>query len=103
MFAMICQFSFKNFMSYKEETVFDFQAAAIPELSDSLIVREKATNLLSVGVVYGPNGGGKTNLLKAISCLITTVVKPVVELGKARESAFFQMDVSCIPFLLDDE
>lgn len=103
MFAMICQFSFKNFMSYKEETVFDFQAAAIPELSDSLIVREKATNLLSVGVVYGPNGGGKTNLLKAISCLITTVVKPVVELGKARESAFFQMDVSCIPFLLDDD
>ena len=100
---MICQFSFKNFMSYKEETVFDFQAAAIPELSDSLIVREKATNLLSVGVVYGPNGGGKTNLLKAISCLITTVVKPVVELGKARESAFFQMDVSCIPFLLDDD
>lgn len=101
--AMICQFSFKNFMSYKEETVCDFQAAAIPELADTLIVREKAADLLSVGVVYGPNGGGKTNLLKAIACLITTVVKPVVELEKTRKSSVFQLNVPCIPFLLDDE
>lgn len=27
---MLCQFSFQNFKSYKEETTFDFQAAAIP-------------------------------------------------------------------------
>ena len=54
---MICQFSFKNFMSYKDETVFDFQAAAIPELSESVISREKMSALLPVGVVYGPNGG----------------------------------------------
>lgn len=100
---MICQFSFKNFLSYKDETVFDFQAAAIPELSSSLIRREKASDLLSVGVVYGPNGGGKTNLLKAFACLVSTVVKPVADLGKARESLILQLGVPGIPFLLDDD
>ena len=45
---MICQFSFKNFMSYRDETVFDFQAAAIPELSESVISREKMSDLLPV-------------------------------------------------------
>ena len=38
---MLCQFSFKNFKSYKEETTFDFQATSIPEFSDSLIVGNK--------------------------------------------------------------
>lgn len=100
---MICQFSFKNFMSYKDETVFDFQAAAIPELDDSLIRQDKASSLLTTGVVYGPNGGGKTNLLKAISCLISMVVKPVADLQKTSGSSIFQMSVPCIPFLLDTE
>ncbi|MCR5636207.1 MAG: ATP-binding protein [Clostridiales bacterium] len=100
---MICQFSFKNFLSYKRETTFDFQAAAIPELEDSLIKRDKASDLLPVGVIYGPNGGGKSNLLKAFACLVTMVVKPVADLGKTRESAVIQLDVPCIPFLLDKE
>lgn len=100
---MICQFSFKNFMSYRDETVFDFQAAAIPELSESVISREKMSDLLPVGVVYGPNGGGKSNLLKAFACLVWTVVKPVADLGKTREPLILQLGVDCIPFLLDDK
>ena len=35
---MLCQFSFRNFKSYKEETVFDFQAAAIPEFAASTVL-----------------------------------------------------------------
>ena len=99
---MICQFSFKNFLSYKNQTVFDFQAAAIPEFSNGIIVRDKASSLLPVGVVYGPNGGGKSNLLKALACLITTVVNPVRQLKKSRVSLIIQNSVSAIPFLLDE-
>ena len=77
---MLCQFSFQNFMSYREETTFDLQAAAIPEFKDSLITKEKCSALLPVSVIYGPNGGGKTNLIRALSCLITTVVKPIHDL-----------------------
>ena len=67
---MLCQFSFQNFKSYKDETTFDFRAMAIPEFQDALIRQEKAEDLLPVSAVYGPNGGGKTNLLQAFFCLI---------------------------------
>ena len=100
---MICQFSFQNFMSYKDNTVFDFQAAAIPEFSESLIEKDSASPLLPVSVIYGPNGGGKTNLIKALACLISTVVKPIRDLGKTRERLIIQHKTPCIPFLLDEE
>ena len=100
---MLCQFSFQNFKSYKEETVFDFQATAIPEFADSLIKNEKCSSLLPVGVVYGPNGGGKTGLLQALSCVITTVAKPIRDLEKNRQSIIMQQDVGAEPFLYDAE
>ena len=70
---MLCQFSFRNFKSYRDETTFDFQAATLPEFNDSLIHREKCSDLLPVGVIYGPNGGGITNLLQALWVFSVTV------------------------------
>lgn len=98
---MLCQFSFQNFKSYKEETTFDLQATAISEFEESLIKREKCSNLLPVSVIYGPNGGGKSNLLQALACLITTVVKPIHDLGNTRESIIIQQGFSAKPFLYD--
>ena len=99
---MLCQFSFNNFKSYRNETTFDFQAANLPEFSDSLIRVEKAADLLPVGVIYGPNGGGKSNLLQALACLISTVVKPIVSLETTRTNFILHQTVDCVPFLLDD-
>lgn len=98
---MLCQFSFQNFKSYKEETTFDLQATAISEFEESLIKREKCSNLLPVSVIYGPNGGGKSNLLQALACLITTVVKPIHDLGNTREDIIIQQGFSAKPFLYD--
>ena len=98
---MLCQFSFQNFKSYKDETTFDFQASSIPEFSDSLIIRDKCSSLLPVSAIYGPNGGGKTNLLRALACLITTVVKPICDLEKNRKSLIMQHRVTAEPFLFD--
>ena len=100
---MLCQFSFQNFKSYKEETTFDLQATAISEFEESLIKREKRSNLLPVSVIYGPNGGGKSNLLQALACLITTVVKPIHDLGNTREDIIIQQGFSAKPFLYDAE
>lgn len=61
---MLCQFSFQNFKSYKDETTFDFRAMAIPEFQDALIRQEKAEDLLWSARSMAPNGGGKTNLLQ---------------------------------------
>lgn len=100
---MLCQFSFQNFKSYREETIFDFQAASIPEFAESLIRREKCSSLLPVGVVYGPNGGGKSNLLQALSCLISTVVKPIHDLEKNRKPLIMQQKINAEPFLYHPE
>ena len=100
---MICQFSFQNYKSYKSETTFDFQATAIPEFSDSLLTSEKGSALLPVGVIYGPNGGGKSNLLLALSSLISTVVKPIHDLEKSRQEVIIQQRVGYTPFLFDED
>ncbi|MBO7339978.1 MAG: AAA family ATPase, partial [Lachnospiraceae bacterium] len=99
---MLCQFSFKNFKSYRDETTFDFQATSLLEFSDSLITEEKAVSLLPVGVVYGPNGGGKSNLLQALACVISMIVKPVHDLNKNRMNFILQQHVDAVPFLLDE-
>lgn len=100
---MLCQFGFKNFKSYKNETIFDFQAGELSEFKESLIKDDKATPLLPVSVVYGPNGGGKTTLLQALSCLITMVVFPIHELKKNRMNLIVQQRVNCEPFLYDEK
>lgn len=98
---MLCQFSFQNFKSYRDETIFDLQASAIPEFKDSLIKKENCSELLPVSAIYGPNGGGKTNFIRALSCLITTVVKPIHDLGNTRKHIILQQKVSSEPFLFD--
>lgn len=99
---MLCQFSFKNFKSYRDETTFDFQADGISEFSDSIIRTAGCSDLLPVSVVYGPNGGGKSNLLQALACLISTVVVPIHELGKNRIPIILQQRVACVPFTFDE-
>ena len=99
---MLCQFTFQNFKSYKNETTLDFQAAVLPEFKDTLITDAHASDLLPVNVIYGPNGGGKSNLLQALACVISTVVEPVNELGKNRQGLILQQKIDAVPFLFDE-
>ena len=99
---MLCQFSFQNFRSYRGETTLDFQAAALPEFQETLIASGHATSLLPVNVVYGPNGGGKSNLLAALACVISTVVHPVHDLGKNRQTFVLQQQVPVAPFRFNE-
>ena len=98
---MISKFSFQNFKSYKNETVFDFQASAIPEFEESLIKRDKASPLLPVSVIYGPNGGGKSALLMALGNLISIVVDPIKQLQK-NTRLVLQQSVFIQPYLFDE-
>lgn len=99
---MLCQFSFSNFRSYRDETTFDFQAAALSEYKDSLIKSEKGNAILPIGVIYGPNGGGKSNLLAALGCVISLVTEPVYELGKNRARFIMQQRIPCVPYLFNE-
>ena len=99
---MLCQFSFQNFRSYRGETTLDFQAAALPEFRETLISSEHAGEFLPVNVVYGPNGGGKSNLLAALACVISSVVSPVLQLGKTRRAFVLQQKIPVAPFCFDE-
>ena len=74
---MLCQFSVKNYKSIRDELTFDMQASAISEHNDRVIRDIDDEEFLPVSVIYGPNGGGKSNVLKAIQTLITMVLKPI--------------------------
>ncbi len=98
---MLCQFSFRNFRSYKNESTFDFQATAAPEFAESLIKQDKCNSLLPVSAIYGPNGGGKSNLIRALSALISAVVVPICELKQNHKKMIFQHKQEVEPFLYD--
>lgn len=99
---MLCQFTFSNFKSYRDNTIFDFQASNVAEYKESLINTEKASDLLPVSVIYGPNGGGKSNLLAALSCVISLVVGPVKDFDKTQNNYVVQQRVEPFPYMFDD-
>lgn len=76
---MLCQFTFRNYKSYKEETTLEMQAENINEFEETLIESEKDNKkYLPVSVIYGPNGGGKSNALEALVCMIGNVIAPIL-------------------------
>ncbi len=69
---MIQELRIKNFLSFKDETILNFEASNDKFAEDCQVVTigdYAKTRLLRLGVVYGYNASGKTNLLKAIEFL----------------------------------
>lgn len=76
---MLCQFTFKNFKSFKDEATLDMQAIRISEHENSLIVDKfDGAEFLPVAVIYGPNGGGKSSVLEAFVYLTRKVLMPIL-------------------------
>ncbi|MGN0683412.1 MAG: ATP/GTP-binding protein [Oscillospiraceae bacterium] len=97
---MLCQFTFKNFKSYKNETVFDMQAVSSQGFVDSLLQSgDDSKTYLPVSVVYGPNAGGKSNLLDAFTCVNALVMTPVLILNNKQTN---NLRVNITPFLFND-
>ena len=74
---MLCQFTVKNYKSIRDEITFDMQAAAISEHKGKIIITDDGQEFLPVSAIYGPNGGGKSNVLDAIRVLNTKVLRPI--------------------------
>ena len=85
---MLCQFTFKNFKSYKKETTIEMQAENTNEFEDTLIQSEKDDKkYLPVAVIYGPNGGGKSNVLEALVAVIGSIIAPIL-LVKSKDKIY---------------
>lgn len=69
---MLIEFSAANFRSIKEQQTLSLVKANGQELSSTNSYSVRAANefeLLRSAVIYGPNAGGKTNLLRAIQAM----------------------------------
>ncbi|MCF0184569.1 MAG: ATP-binding protein [Bacteroidaceae bacterium] len=67
---MIEEISFKNVLSFKNEVTLSFEALRDEDLASAHVrVMPNGTRLLRLGIVYGPNASGKSNVLKAIEAL----------------------------------
>ncbi|MCW3463168.1 AAA family ATPase [Chitinophaga nivalis] len=92
---MIISFSAQNFKCIKEKVTLSFE----PENSDTLqdyyfIEPMKGVKLLKLGLIYGPNGSGKTTILTSLNFLRNLVIHP---LQQKQEVLDFK------PFLFDDK
>ena len=53
------------------------QAVAIMEHRDRIIETKDGEKFLPVSVIYGPNGGGKSNVLEALHTLNAKILRPI--------------------------
>ncbi|MBW2166836.1 MAG: AAA family ATPase [Deltaproteobacteria bacterium] len=71
---MLVQFTVKNFLSFKEESSLNLLATADAKHPLHLMPNKKKKSILRTAAVYGANGSGKSNLVKAITFAKSLIV-----------------------------
>ena len=100
---MLSQFTVKNYKSLRDEMTFDMQATAISEHTDRLIKASNNELLLPVSAIYGPNGGGKSNVLQALHILELKVLRPLYAAEADMNSRLYMKSFEIVPFAFDEE
>ena len=65
---MVQELKFKNFLSFRDETVFSFEPTK-DEPANRVAIMKDGTKLLRFAVIFGANASGKSNFLEAIDFL----------------------------------
>lgn len=90
---MILELKIKNFLSFKDEVVFSFEATSDTTLEDYYVAEiAPGLRVLKMAFVYGANASGKSNLLNAFD-FIRSFVYSIPE-EKDKKTRF-------IPFMFD--
>ena len=92
---MLLRVILENFFSFKEQTEFNLFPSSRTQQLPGHIVPQGHTKVLRLSAIYGANGAGKSNLIKAMSILRNIVRDGTIE---TIASSFYSM-----PFLLNDE
>lgn len=100
---MLSQFTVKNFKSIRDEMTFDMQAVSISEHEDKIIKGRNNDSFLPVSVLYGPNGGGKSNVLEAMETLHGLVMKPLKVTDSFDGIHYKIMKNTAVPFIFSDD
>ena len=90
---MILEFKFRNFRSAKDWQILSFEASADKVSEEYYCTTINDTKVLKLGILYGANASGKTNVLLALDFIRKIAISP--KINKMQPIGF-------TPFLLDD-
>ncbi len=98
---MLIQFRFKNFKSFRDDTILDFTATKITEYSQRIISvgNEK---LLPVAAIFGANASGKSNVIEAFRFMAIYVMNSFSYGGENKDKKNKSNTLKCTPFLFDN-
>lgn len=87
---MLIGFSFKNFTSFRQETVFSMLASKGTEFMETNTFESGNDRLLKSALIYGPNGSGKTNWIKALNFMQEMIFKSVLDKNILKKNDIFK-------------
>lgn len=91
---MLIEFKFKNYRSFREETLLSMEATGLGTFKNSLI-SYGSLNLLPSVAIYGKNGGGKSNVIRAFWLAVQFI-------RNAQRTQHESSKIPVIPFALND-
>lgn len=91
---MLVEFKFKNYRSFRDEAVLSMEAVGLASLKKCLI-EEGNMKLLPGVAIYGKNGGGKSNVIRAFWLGVQFV-------RNAQRMQHEKATVPVVPFALND-
>ncbi|RPH33338.1 MAG: ATP-binding protein [Bacteroidales bacterium] len=94
---MILEFRVKNYLSFREEQILSFEPSSDKEYESQYCAEVKeGVKVLKLGLIYGANASGKTNLLKALDYLRKFIINQKKDKTESTGIVPFQFDESCI-------
>ena len=91
---MLIEFRFKNYRSFRDEAVLSMEAVGLGSFKKSLI-EQNNMKLLPGVAIYGKNGGGKSNVIRAFWLGVQFI-------RNAQRIQHEKAAVPVVPFLLND-
>lgn len=92
---MLIEFRFKNYRSFRDEAILSMEATGLGAFKNCLIPLSSTAKLLPAIAIYGKNGGGKSNVIRAF-WLATQFIR------NAQRTQHERATIPVNPFALND-
>lgn len=93
---MIAEIKFKNLLSFRDETVFSFEADNSKDMEPYHVVEPTpGVRLLKLAVVYGANASGKSNFIKICDFFKKFIIRVPLNKSEGTDILPFLMDKEC--------
>lgn len=97
---MLIQFRFKNFKSFKDDTILDLSATKITEHADR-VVQIGNEKILPTAAIFGANASGKSNVIEAFRFMASYVIESFAFGGESDDKKSKTKKLKQTPFLFD--